>query len=408
MIIGQVWPEPETTAAGKRMLQLITLFSDFGYAVYFGSAAKKSEFSVSLQNVTVKNFDLTLNDSGFDTFITELKPDMVLYDRFVTEEQFGWRISENFPKTLTILNTEDLHCLRKIRQLAFADNTKFEVGSLLNQDITKREIASIYRCDFTLMISDFEIDLLKSLFHIDPSLLFHLPLFVEPISFEDKKNWIAFEDRKDFITIGNGKHAPNVDSILYAIREIWPTIRQELPHANYKIYGAYLPQKINQLHHPKNGILVEGWAQDETEVFQKAKVCLTPIRFGAGIKGKLLASMYNGTPSVTTTIGAEGMLSEDSDWNGFISDNPRKLAKAAIRLYKDKNLWQQCQQNGIELVHTKFNKNKYQIPLRKKLNTITKNLSEHRKNNFIGAMLQLHTAQSTKYLSKWIEEKNKK
>ena len=408
MIIGQVWPEPDTTAAGKRMLQLMTLFYDFGYAIYFGSTAKKSDFSASLQNITTQIFNLKLNDSGFDEFIAKLKPDIVLYDRFVIEEQFGWRISEKVPKALTILNTEDLHCLRKTRQLALENNAKFTVDSLLSQDITKREIASIYRCDLTLMISDFEIDLLNNLFNIDSSLLFHLPLFSEPISFEDQKNWIAFENRNDFITIGNGKHAPNLDSIFYTIKEIWPLIRQELPYANYKIYGAYLPQKINQLHHPKNGVLVKGWVQDETEIFQEAKICLAPIRFGAGIKGKLVASMYNGTPSITTTIGAEGMLTEDGDWNGFISDNPQKLAKAAIRLYKDKTLWQQCQQNGIELINTKFNKKSFQTNLREKLNRISKNFSEHRKDNFTGAMLRLHTMQSTRYMSKWIEEKNKK
>ena len=407
LIIGQVWPEPQTTAAGQRMLQLIALFFEYGYTLHFACAAKVSEFSSTLTDFGVICHSIQINDSQFDELLITIQPEIVMYDRFIVEEQFGWRVSENLPNALTILDTEDLHSLRKTRELAIAKNTTFSKTLYIQQEITKREIASMYRCDLTLLISDYEMQLLSEYFNLDRVLLLHLPMFADYITHEVKSQWNTFENRQNFMTIGSGRHAPNVDSICYTIENIWPFIRKELPEASFEIYGAYLPQKVKQLHQPKKGIYIKGWIAKEQLAFQKARICLAPLRFGAGIKGKLLTAMQYGTPTITTPIGAEGMLPEDGDWNGFISEDPNQLAKAAVRLYTNKNLWLQCQQNGIELINTKFQKERYQSIVKDKIEYAKKDVHQFRAINFIGAMLRHHTLQSTKYLAKWIEEKNK-
>lgn len=139
----------------------------------------------------------------------------------------------------------------------------------------------------------------------------------------------------------------------------------------------------------------------------QARVCLAPLQFGAGIKGKLAEAMLCGTPSVTTFIGAEGMLDEEADWNGFVIDDPSKFAKAAIRLYNNESLWQQSQQNGIEITNTRFQKKKFCTPFLNQVSKLQKNLNKHRTKNFIGSILQHHTLRSTEFMSRWIEEKNK-
>lgn len=407
LIIGFVWPEPNSSAAGSRMMQLIALFKTQNWKITFASPAAETEHMISLENTNISKAAIELNNSSFDDFIKEQQPDIVMFDRFMTEEQFGWRVAKYCPNALKILNTEDLHSLRKTRQESFKINKAFDSNDLLHSDITKREIASIYRCDLSLIISDFEIKLLKETFEINQELLFYLPFLFKPITTETKKGWPEYKNRKHFVTIGNFRHEPNWNSVLYLKEVIWPLIRKELPETELHIYGAYPPPKATQLHNPKEGFHIKGWAENAKEIMSQARVCLAPLQFGAGIKGKLAEAMLCGTPSITTTIGAEGMLDEESDWNGFVIDDPSKFAKAAVRLYNTENLWQQSQQNGIEITNTRFQEKMFCNPFLDQVSKLQKNLNKHRTKNFIGNLLQYHTLRSTEFMSRWIEEKNK-
>ena len=208
------------------------------------------------------------------------------------------------------------------------------------------------------------------------------------------------------MTIGNFKHEPNWDSILYLKSIIWPLIRKKLPTAKLHVYGAYRPDKANQLHNDKEGFLIEGWAENKKEVFQKARVCLAPLQYGAGLKGKLMDSMLYGTPNVTTKVGAEGMH-DSLPWNGFIENKPEEFANKSVALHNTKEIWLQAQKNGYNLINQCFSKETFTNLFFEKLLIIIENLEKHRSQNFIGAMLLHHFLKSTKYLSKWIEEKNK-
>ena len=399
-IIGKVFPEPQSTAAGKRMLQLINLFQAQDYQITFLSSAAASEnsFDLSQKNIQVQN--ILLNDASFDEVIQKINPEIVIFDRFTTEEQFGWRVSEQVPNAIKILDTEDLHFLRSARENAFKQKRIVE-NSDLNNDVFKREIASILRCDLSLIISDFEMDLLANHFKIDKTILHYLPLFADK-----KSNKVAFSDRKNFVSIGNFLHEPNWQTVLQ-LKKLWPPIKKQLPEAQMHIYGAYASEKVYQLHNEKEGFLIKGRAEKVETVFNEAKVLLAPIPFGAGIKGKLLESMELGLPNVTSSIGAEAMHG-NLLWNGFIADNESEFIEKAVLLYQDENLWKQAQENGYRIAEEKFRKELFETDFWERILNISKNLEEHRNANFLGQILQHHTLQSTRYLSKWIEEKNKK
>ncbi|MEH1007010.1 glycosyltransferase [Winogradskyella sp. ECml5-4] len=404
LIIGFVWPEPKSSAAGSRMLQLIAQFQKQGYEVTFCSAAKTSANTFDLSRINVEIKPILLNDSSFDAFVRALNPNIVLFDRFMTEEQYGWRVLEQCPNALRILDTEDFHGLRKAREVALKQNKAVGLEHLQN-DTTKREIASIYRCDLSLMISEVEIDILTQQFKIDKSLLYYLPFLLDPISKVEINQLPTFEERQHFITIGNFIHAPNYDAVLYLKQTIWPLIRKQLPKAELHIYGAYASQKVTQLNKPKEGFFIKGFAEDVNEVMQKARVCLASLRFGAGLKGKLIDAMKNGTPCVMTSIAAEGMFG-DLDENGFIVDRPDAFAERAIDLYSNSEIWHTKQQNGFTILNQRFNKENLEEGLKSKIETLSINISEHRENNFIGQLFMHQSMQSTKYMSKWIEAKN--
>ncbi|PBJ13276.1 glycosyltransferase [Flavobacterium sp. ACN6] len=406
LIIGFVWPEPNSSAAGGRMMQLISIFKQNGFEITFASAAQDSDFMVDLFEFGVIKKSIELNSSSFDNFISELNPDVVLFDRFMIEEQFGWRVIEQCPAAIRILDTEDLHCLRTARQKAFKENRKFEIMDLLSEEVAKREIASVLRCDLSLIISEFEMSILKDVFKINEELLFYLPFLVEKMIEEDLLELPLFEDRKNFVFIGNFLHEPNWNTVQYLKESIWPFLKKDFPEAVLEVYGAYPSQKVLQLHQPKNGFFIKGRAEDANEVVKNARVVLAPIRFGAGLKGKLLEAMQCGTPSVTTSIGSESMHA-DLPWNGFIENDPQEFAKKAISLYQDENLWKKSQKNGVSIINKCYQKDNYSTKLIDLVNELLINSENHRLHNFMGNLLQHHAYKSTMYMSKWIEAKNK-
>jgi len=404
LFIGSVWPEPNSSAGGTRTMQLIELFQKQGWKITFASAAADSEFAVNLKELNIDQISIKLNDKSFDSFIKQLEPTIVVFDKFITEEQFGWRVAENCSSALRILDTIDLHCLRLARQKAVKENRDFTFTDL-NSDTAKREIASILRCDISLMISSFEMELLQNHFKVDKSLIYYLPFLLNPLEKTDIDNWPTFEERKGFMTIGNFLHEPNWDSVQYLKKEIWPLIRKQLPNAELYIYGSYSSQKVNELHKPKEGFYIMGRAKNVKDVFQNARICLAPIRFGAGMKGKLIDAMLYGTPSITTNIGAESMHS-NLEWNGSIENNPEKFTNSTVELYQNKTAWTKAQANGIHIINTCYSKELGNQFVQYVL-TIQQTIEKHRSDNFTGAMLMHHTISSTKYMAQWIEEKNK-
>ena len=399
VIIGTVFPEPNSTAAGKRMLQLIDFFQQEKFKVSFLSAASFSEHSFDLNSKEIEAYTIKLNDSSFENLIAELNPDIVVFDRFASEEQFGWKVSEICPNAVKILDTEDLHFLRKARETAFKQNRKLDDQDLLN-DVFKREIASILRCDLSLIISEFEMDLLTEKFKIDKQILYYLPLFAEV-----KPSLFSFSERKNFISIGNFLHEPNWQTVL-KLKKLWPKIKSKLPEAELHIYGAYATHKALQLHNEREGFLIKGRVENVEKVFSESKVLLAPIPFGAGIKGKLLESMQYGLPNVTSTIGAEGM-NGNLPWNGFVCDDENEFVEKSVSLYQKDSDWLPLQKKGFEIIEKRFKKEDFLPQFSERLDEMSNNLEKHRNANFLGQILQHHSLQSTKYLGKWIEEKNK-
>jgi len=404
LIIGFVWPEPKSSAAGSRMMQLIHLFLSEGYQIIFASACAKSEKAFNLHSLGVTQTEIELNNSSFDDFIVDLKPDIVLFDRFMMEEQFGWRVAEHCPNALRILDTEDLHCLRKAREQAFKDNQPCD-KTYLFRDIAKREIASIYRSDLSLMISEAEMAILKDEFGVTETLLHYMPFLIEDLNDETIEQLPSYKERQHFVTIGNFLHPPNLDAVKFLKESIWPSIRAKLKDAELHVYGAYVSDKVKQYEDAKNGLYIKGFAKSVHEVMANARVCLSPLRFGAGLKGKFFDAMQNGTPFITTAIGVEGIV--DTNAYNFVNDEVDAIVSHAITLYQKELVWKEQQELGFSILSKRFHKTTH---TRKFLNTLEQSLTNkdaNRLQNFTGAMLNHHAMQSTKYMSRWIEEKNK-
>ncbi|MFT5780181.1 MAG: glycosyltransferase involved in cell wall biosynthesis, partial [Crocinitomicaceae bacterium] len=367
------------------MMQLINFFQSKGGALTFACTAKQTDYQVDLEPLGIHVAFIKLNSDSFDVFVKELNPTMVVFDRFTSEEQFGWRVLQQCPEAFRVLNTEDLHFLRDARRQAVEDGRTLDISqqSDLRTGNAIREISALYRSDLTILVSELEIDLLKSTFQVPSHLLYYLPLFAS----DSPASIPSFEDRDGFLFIGNFLHKPNLDAVSYLKETIWPLIRALLPAATLNIYGAYPGQKALSFHNADEGFYVHGRADDALKVNLEARVSLVPLRFGAGIKGKLQEAMVCGTPSVTTSIGAESMQYETL-WNGEITDSPDSFARAAVDLYTNQEKWMRAQEDGFTIIENRYKPELHLPNFEKMLEEVFNNLEEHRSKDFTSHLMQ--------------------
>ncbi len=411
-IIGYVWPEPKSSAAGQNMLSIIMSCVKAGHNVTFLTAAAESSHKADLNSLGVVSRDIALNCSSFSTLIRELQPDVVVFDRYMTEEQFSWRVKESCPNAIRVLNTEDLHSLRQARHDAVKKTGNAENANL-NNELAQREIAAILRSDITLVISQYELSLLKDVYHVPDAQLFYSPLVMG----EPAQRLPSFEERTHLVHIGNFRHAPNWDAVLQLKQHIWPALKRALPQAELHIYGAYPPKKATQLHNEKQGFLVKGWAENVDEVLLTSRLLIAPLRFGAGIKGKLLDAMRCATPSITTWIGTEGIVDNaqapHSSWPGAVcscdtaaTDVIQQYVTQAISLYTQEKEWSKASQQSLSL-SKQFVKKQPSEKLVTRIESLVEHREAHREALFMQGLLWHKTLSATKYMSQWIEAKNK-
>jgi glycosyltransferase involved in cell wall biosynthesis len=396
LVIGTVWPERNASAAGVRMWGLLRCFQRAGWRISYFTPAKEDEFTLELRAEGIDARSTPSNHSSFDELLARLQPEVVLFDRFVIEEKFGWRVARVCPAAVRVLDTVDLHFLRRARQRSLREG-QGEISALdLETTDQLRELSSIYRSDLTLVLSDFELDLLAGLGL--PSELLKLLRIAYP------EPRVPTGVRRDFVFFGGFRHAPNVDAVHWLKREIWPLIRERLPAAELHIYGAYPPREIGALDDGANGFRISGWAEDQYETLSRYRVNLAPLRFGAGIKGKISDGWLVGTPAVATSIGAEGMHGA-LPFGGRIADGAQAFAAAACELYQSTTGWESESRAGLELIRKLYNETDHDQSLLGAIETAHVGRDARRSRNLVGRMLGHHLHRSTEYFSRWIELK---
>ncbi len=403
--VSNVWPEPDSSAAGRHMMQLVDLLYEKGASIHFGCTSAQQTWADETLADRVRKHIIRMNDDAFDELIKSINPDIVIFDRFMAEEQFSWRVKTCCPDALRILNTEDLHFLRRYRETL--KDTHFgrvvnDIQAFHSQD-ARRELASIYRSDLSLIISSAEIDLLVTSGGIQQNLLHYYPLFAEkhdPLP-------SGFDDRLHFMSVGNFHHKPNQDAFMMLQDQIWPEIHRRLPDAELHIYGAYCSDQFMSMSNPQAGFLVKGRAENLTELMLQYRILLAPLRFGAGLKGKLLDAMRHGMACVTTEIGSEG-ISQADDFPGAVAESGKAFIRASTELYQSKTRFSESVSKGYRLIESNFDPGSHNNALAERLANLLATLDAHRARNVTGGMLWHHSLRSTEYMGRWISLKESK
>lgn len=240
----------------------------------------------------------------------------------------------------------DLHFLREGREYELTGDEKKKQESQYWKSI---EMSLLYKADMSYYPSTLERDMIKS---IDPAIpVRQIPVYAYQ-QFLDSIDQ-DFEKREGLLFVGGFAHPPNTDAVLWFVKEVLPLIREKIQVPFY-IVGSRTPDEIRELASPESGIVVKGFISDEelSALYKSCRVDVVPLRFGAGVKGKVVEAIYNGMPTVTTPTGAEGI--ENVDQAVFIRESAREFADAVIELYRNPDLCRMQSEKTQSFIRTYF------------------------------------------------------
>ena len=240
---------------------------------------------------------------------------------------------------------QDLHFLREQRDYELTKNKK---SLLVSKKFKKIEQKLIKNAKMSYFPSIVEKEIAKSL--SPKSNVEVVPVYMYKT--DNEPNILPYEERKDLLFIGGFKHKPNVDGVLWFIDEVFDKIKEEIPNVKFNIVGSNACGEILQLQ--SENINVLGFISDEelSNLYKSTRVVVAPLRFGAGMKGKVVEALYNKCPIVTTSIGAEGINNLNNAIT--IADDAKTFAQKVIELYLNKELNEKNSNNSFKIIENQF------------------------------------------------------
>lgn len=247
------------------------------------------------------------------------------------------------PQARLLYETHDLHFLREQRQAEIEGDDKLLAHSRWRKAQEMRIVTAV---DCTLVVSEQEREIIAR----------EVPgarVEIIPVIDEVRGTHSGFERRADLIFIGGFEHRPNVDAVLYFVRDIFPLVRRQLGDCRIHVVGSHPPEEVTAL--ATDAVIIHGFVPELEPLLEQVRISVNPLRFGAGVKGKIITSMAAGVPCVGTSIALEGLpLAAGDQAQALVADTPEDFAAQVVRLYSDAELWRQLSAVGITLVRDHF------------------------------------------------------
>lgn len=348
--------ERDRESGSRRVADLLHFLRKSGWRVTFASTNPAEARYINL-----------LEQQGIETYAG----DAIAIDHLIATRRFDlailafWHVAETYlpkiraasPQARITVDSIDLHFVRNARQVftkAIGANANGELDAHYADEMV-RELNVYAAADSVWTVSQKEADLVNDLTG-DPLLAQALPdtesLSVSPY---------PISDRKGIVFLGNFRHAPNVDAVHYFLTEVLPHLPQSLldEHPLY-IVGNAMTDSIRELCQGRDGVRMVGWVPDVLPYLERARVSVIPLRYGAGTKRKLIQSMLIGTPSVSTSVGIEGLNLHDRE-HVLVADSASSFAEAIETLLKDADLWRHVSESGRNRIQASHGRDAVQL-----------------------------------------------
>ena len=345
LLVDVTTPRPDHDSGSLRACNLMRLLLGEGFQVDFlpDDGADASRYTRALLDLGVqvhRGADTRARRRWFQIHAGGY--DAIIISRYHLAEFLVPLLRRHAPRTQLVLDTVDLHHLREEREAQLRDDPGLR---RLANTTRRRELAAIAAADVAWVVSPTEAELIERA-------LPRARVEVLPNLHEVEQSPAPFQARSGLLFVGGARHPPNVDAARWLLTAIWPLVRERLPDCTLHIVGDGMPSALADAGQPE-GVLLHGHIPELAPLLAGTRVGLAPLRFGAGVKGKINLCMAAGMPVVATACAAEGMhLAHGRDI--LVADGPGDFAEAIVALHSDPALWSRLSQAGLGNVRRHF------------------------------------------------------
>ena len=339
LFVDLVTPTPNEDAGSLVAYEMMTAFRDSGFKITFIPEDNFAHMGESTRDLQRAGIEAIYHPaySSIPAFLAARNDpfDVILLVRFRVGEAHLKALRERYPHAKIIFSNCDLHYLREMREAELSGDAAAMAAA---RETKRRETAVIGGADLNLVHSEAELELLRKDVPSAPTVLF--PLVHDPVP-----HCPSLEQREGTCFIGGYRHAPNADGIRWFAEKIWPLVRERLPDEKLYIAGSSMTDEVRALAaHPN--VEVVGFVEDLGGFLAKRRAAIAPLRFGAGAKGKVAASLAHGVPVVSTFVGAEGMQLTPGA-NVLVADDEAGFAASLVEVLSSDRLWRQLSAAGL-------------------------------------------------------------
>ncbi len=344
LVIDATTPQPDHDSGSVRLVALLRILRDLGYQTSFmpENLAWQGRYSRDLQQAGIEVLTAPwITDP--EQWLREHgdRLDLVLVSRHYVLGPLLKLIRTYCPRARLLFDTVDLHFLREQREAELAGTAAARRAAARTR---ASELALVEQADATLVVSPAEQTMLKQL---APDRPVHLVSNIHPVHGPGK----PYEARRDLVFVGGFQHPPNQDAARWLIDEILPGVIEAIPQLRLHLIGSRMPDELRERRAP--GLKVHGFVANLEPFMTGCRISVAPLRYGAGVKGKVNQAMSYGLPVVATSCAAEGMYARH-EHDMLIADETASFVAQIVRLYHDPDLWQRLANNGLTNVRTHF------------------------------------------------------
>ena len=345
LVIDALTPQPDHDSGSLRLFNLLRLLQEEGAHVCFvaDNPAHAGKYTEALQQLGVETWYAPYV-GGFGAFLREQggRFDTVMLCRHYVAKAFLPLLAKHAPQARLVFDTVDLHYLRERRG---AEMNGDEAMLRASEVTRKSELAVMARADVTLVVSGVEKEFLA---HEAPGRRVEVLSNLHRVAGPGE----PFAQRRDLVFVGGFRHPPNVDAVVWFARQVLPLIRAQLPEVMFHCIGSHPSDEVLALS-ALEGVTVHGHVPDLAPAMDSMRLAVAPLRYGAGVKGKVNLSMAHGQPVVATACAVEGMHLQDGV-DVLVADEAQAFADAVVRLYEDEALWTRLSASGLDNVTRHF------------------------------------------------------
>lgn len=361
LVLDSAVPRPDQDSGSNDTFQYLRALLDFGYHVIFvpQDGLYRGRYTQALQGMGVECWYKPYVESLYHTVqLLKERFDAVLVFRFNVAQELLPALRDFAPHVKVILETVDLHHLRESR---FAELTGNPSDYDRAAEVKADELSVIDSVDAVIVLSNHELKLLRD---ECPGANVHcIPILRE---LRPPQNTLLSE-RNSLLFVGGFKHAPNIDGITWFIDEVWPLLVQRGFGRKLVIAGADMPDSLRKLSVPNIEAL--GFVEDLAPIYARSRATIAPLRYGAGLKGKIISSLAHGVPCVSTTIGVEGSgLLNGRDV--LVADSAEGIADAVLKIYESDYVWSKLSENGLRYFRENYSTEAVFPKIRNLFNTL--------------------------------------